>query len=92
MLLKFLLNYCQKNKKKINRLSRKLKDKSYLQEQISTQQSKFDQLILNREQNEKQIISEKDYTYAFKVFAELWSEKQEEMRHLKEKVKEKNAF
>jgi len=76
----------------IRHLKEKLKGKKHLQEQISTQQSKLDHLILNREQNEKQIISEKDYTYAFKVFAELWSEKQEEMRHLKEKLKEKNAF
>ena len=77
---------------KIRHLKEKLKDKKYLQEEINTQQSKFDQLILNIEQHEKQIISEKDYTNAFKVFAKLWSEKQEEIRHLKEKLKEKNAF
>jgi len=72
----------------ISSLKEQLKDEKYLQEQINTQQSKFDQLILNREQNEKQIISEKDYTYAFEVFAKLWSEKLEEIRYLKKKLKQ----
>jgi len=76
---------------RIHHFKEKLKDKTHLQEQITTQQSKFDQLILDREQNEKQIISEKDYTYAFEVFAKLWSEKQEEIRHLKVKLEEKDA-
>jgi len=72
----------------ISSLKEQLKDKKYLQEQINTQQSKFDQLILNREQHEKQIISEKDYTYAFEVFAKLWSKKLEEIRYLKKKLKQ----
>jgi len=76
----------------IRHLKEKFEDKKHLQEQTNTQQSKLAQLILDREQYEKQIISENKYTYAFEVFGKLWSEKQEEIRHLKEKLKEKNAF
>jgi len=72
---------------KIHQLMEQFEDKKHLQEQLNTQQSKFDQLIPNRE-NEKQIISEKEYTHAFEVFVKLWSEKLEEVHHLKEKLKE----
>ena len=74
----------------IHRLRGKLKDEKYLQEH-SIQQSEFDQLILDKEQNEKE-ISEKDYTFAFEVFAKLWEEKLKEIRHLRGKLKEKNEF
>jgi len=67
----------------IHHRKERLEDKKHLQEQADIQQSKLAQLILNREQYEKQIISEKKYTYAFEVFAKVWSEKQEEIRHLK---------
>jgi len=70
--------------KRIHNRKEQLKDETYLQEQISIQQSKFDQLILNREHNEKQIISKKEYIHAFEVFAKLWSEKLEEIRTLGE--------
>jgi len=87
-----LLNYGQKKQEEIRHLKEKFEDKEHLQEQINTQQSKLAQLILNREQYEKQIVSENKYTYALEVFAKLWSEKQEEIRHLKKKLKEKNTF
>jgi len=77
---------------KIRHLKEKLKGKKHLQEQADIQQSKLAQLILDREQYEKQIVSENKYTYAFEIFAKLWSEKQEEIRHLKKKLKEKNTF
>jgi len=78
-------------REEIHHLKEEFEGEKYLQEQITTQQSKFDQLIPNRE-HEKQIISEKEYAFAFEVFAKLWSEKLEEIRHLKEKLKDKNAI
>jgi len=74
----------------ISHLKEELNSTKDLQEEISTQQSKFDQLIHNRE-HKKQIISEKEYAFAFEVFAKLWSEKLEEIRHLKEKKEKKVA-
>ena len=73
-------------------LKEKFENKNHLQEQINVRNSKLAQLILDREQYEKLIVSKKKYTFALEVFAKLWSEKQEEIRHLKEKLKEKNAF
>jgi len=73
--------------KQINKLEEKFKTKKQIPEQIASQQSKLAQMIFNREQYEKQIVSENKYSFAFEVFAKLWSEKQNELRQLKEKIK-----
>ena len=50
-----------------------------------------DDFELNQNNNEKQ-ISEKDYIFAFEVFAKLWAEKLKEINHLSRKLEEKNAL